>query len=313
MTGAYLPEGADTVVPVEETNFNFRQGVVELPSTVEVFRAVEPGEYVRVQGEDFKKGQVLIKPGVRLRPQDMGILAMMGKSKVKVYRKPRVAVISTGDELLPVESEIVPGKIRETNSYTLSALIESCGGEPVRLGMVPDEQKKVNAVLDEAVNQGVDLILTSAGVSVGAYDFVKQVVEENGELNFWRVNMRPGKPLAFGSYKDIPYVGLPGNPVSSFAGFEVFLRPTLHFLGGVKDWERITLVAALAEDLTSDGRESYLRARLEMHGDKMVASLTGHQGSGNLHSLVLANGLIIVPAGVKFLPSGSTVTAWLLN
>jgi molybdopterin molybdotransferase len=181
------------------------------------------------------------------------------------------------------------------------------------LGIVPDERNKVQAVLEQAVSEKVDLILTSAGVSVGAYDYVKEVVEENGKLDFWRVNMRPGKPLAFGSYKNIPYVGLPGNPVSSFAGFEVFLRPALHFLGGVKNWARISFQAVLADDVSSDGRESYLRARLSMQADKLVASLTGHQGSGNLHSLVLANGLIIIPAGVKFLPSGSQVTVWLLT
>ena len=154
------------------------------------------------------------------------------------------------------------------------------------------------------------MIISTAGVSVGVYDYVRKVIEEQGSLDFWRVNMRPGKPLAFGSYKKIPFVGLPGNPVSSFIGFEVFLRPSINFIGGEVDWQRFTTTATLLEDVESDGRESYLRVFFEDYEGGIGARLNTHQGSGNLFSLVSADGLIIVPVGVKTLHKGKRVEAW---
>jgi molybdopterin molybdotransferase len=156
------------------------------------------------------------------------------------------------------------------------------------------------------------MIISSAGVSVGAFDFVKEVVESNGKMDFWRVNMRPGKPLAFGEYRSIPFIGLPGNPVSAFVGFEVFVRPALGRLGGVLNGIRTTVRVRSEEQIDSDGRESYLRAVVQEKNGVLVARLTGHQGSGNLHSLVQANALLIIPAGVKCVPAGQEVNAWLL-
>jgi molybdopterin molybdotransferase len=158
----------------------------------------------------------------------------------------------------------------------------------------------------------VDLILSSAGVSVGAFDYVKQVIESNGKMDFWRVNMRPGKPVAFGEYKSIPFIGLPGNPVSAFVGFEVFVRGAIGRLGGTSNGVRPTVRVRCEEQIDSDGRESYLRAQVQEVDGVLVARLTGHQGSGNLHSLVQANALLIIPAGVKCVPASQELQAWLI-
>lgn len=313
MTGAPLPKGADAVVPVEDTD-QYKRGLhVELPERVNIFRAVKEGDYVRPRGQDVTAGQQVMSPGIRLRPQDVGMLAMVGVTHAPVYRRPRVAVLSTGDELAALGETLQPGQIYDSNTYALLAQVETTGAEAVNLGIARDKEAVIRARLDETAGQEVDLILSSAGVSVGAFDYVRTVVETHGGLDFWRVNMRPGKPLAFGNYRGIPFVGLPGNPVSAFVGFEVFVRPALAKLSGLADWQRQVFKVELEEGLDSDGRESYLRAVVENQDGRRVARLTGHQGSGNLLSLVQANALLIVPAGVKSLPSGAQVDAWLLN
>jgi molybdopterin molybdotransferase len=308
-----MPEGADAVVPVEDTDFQHRDPGMEAPAQVLIYRQVGPGDYVRPMGEDLHRGEIALNAPIRLRPQDIGFLAMLGVPHVKVYRRARVGLLSTGDELVPVHALLEPGKIRDSNAYTLEALVKSCGAEAVRLGIAADDPGAVQALLDQAVQMGVDLILSTAGVSVGAFDYVRSVVESHGELTFWRVNMRPGKPLAFGSYRGLPFVGLPGNPVSSFVGFEVFVRPALFKLGGLPEVERPSHQVRLLDPLETDGRESYLRASVFYQNGEWVARLAGHQGSGNLRSLVLANALLIVPSGVKSLAVGSDVQAWLLN
>ncbi|HEX9027816.1 MAG TPA: molybdopterin molybdotransferase MoeA, partial [Anaerolineales bacterium] len=243
----------------------------------------------------------------------VGFLATLGENLVKVYRQPRVGLISTGDELVQVEERLSPGKIHDSNVYSLAALVKKYGGEPLNLGIAADREEAVRAKLDQACQAGVDLILSSAGVSVGAFDFVRQVVEERGLLSFWRVNMRPGKPLAFGNYRNKPFVGLPGNPVSSFVAFEVFVRPALLKMGGFPSWERPSQVVRLGEAIESDGRESYLRAIVSRSAGEWSARLTGHQGSGNLRSLIQANALLIVPSGVKSLPAGAELEAWMID
>jgi molybdopterin molybdotransferase len=195
----------------------------------------------------------------------------------------------------------------------LTAMLEREGAQVIRLGSAPDDPQQVEAMLNEAVRQSVDLIVTSAGVSVGAFDYVRQVIETSGSLDFWRVNMRPGKPLAFGIYSGIPLIGLPGNPVSAFIGGLVFVLPVLYRLLGREQTAPRRYKAILAEAVESDGRESYLRAVVQDEGGRLVARLTGHQGSGNLYSLVQANALLIVPSGVKSLPSDSEVEIWFLN
>jgi molybdopterin molybdotransferase len=194
----------------------------------------------------------------------------------------------------------------------LASLVESTGAEVLRLGIAKDTRESVQGLIEQAVLLKADLILSSAGVSVGAFDFVKDVVESSGSLNFWRVNMRPGKPLAFGEYRNIPFIGLPGNPVSAFVGFEVFVRDAIRRLGGITDGSRQRVRVRSEVEIPSDGRESYLRAIIHEENGQTIAKLTGHQGSGNLLSLVQANALLIIPAGVKCVPAGQELDAWLL-
>ncbi|HET9912376.1 MAG TPA: gephyrin-like molybdotransferase Glp [Anaerolineales bacterium] len=312
MTGAPTPQGADAVVPVEDTDFNNRDAGTPAPDDVQIFKSPKPGANIRPRGTDILAGNIVLQTGRLLKPQDLGLLAMLGFAKILVYRKPRLALFSSGDELLDVDAPLEDGKIRDSNSYTLAALVEEAGADVIRLGVAKDNQDSVKDLLERAAELHVDLILSSAGVSVGAFDFVKQVIESNGKIDFWRVNMRPGKPVAFGEYKGIPFIGLPGNPVSAFVGFEVFVRGAIQRLGGSLSGGRPTVRVRCAEQIDSDGRESYLRARVWEENGDFIANLTGHQGSGNLHSVVQANALLIIPAGVKCVPAGQEVNAWLL-
>ncbi len=313
MTGAPLPQGAEAVVMVEDTDFNVRTAGTPAPQTIAVFKPVHPGENIRRRGDDLHSGDKVLSTGTRLRAQEVGLLAMLGMAEVPIFRSPKVALLSSGDELLPVETPLLPGKIHDANSYILAALSEDAGVELIRLGVASDREADVRSRLERAVEEKADLIISSAGVSVGAFDFVKSVVEAGGELDFWKVNMRPGKPLAFGKYHGIPFFGLPGNPVSAFVGFEVFVRPALEKVSGQIPRPHPSQKARLAEPIESDGRESFLRSIvMEEHGH-LTARLTGHQGSGNLLSLVQANALLIVPSGVKSLPAGSEAEIWLIQ
>ena len=195
----------------------------------------------------------------------------------------------------------------------LAALAEKAGCEVSKIGTAADRYDAVDELLSQAAKTEPDLIISSAGVSAGAFDYVKDVVGSSGSINFWKVNMRPGKPLAFGSYRNIPFLGLPGNPVSSFVSFLVFVQPVLELLSGVTTKENPQVKVTLSESIESDGRESYLRAVIRKENGKLIATLTGHQGSGNLISLVRANALLIIPSGVKFCPPGTEVDAWILE
>jgi molybdopterin molybdotransferase len=310
MTGAAMPAGADAVIPVEDTNMHDAAPGDLLPDGVWVIRELRPGDYVRFAGEDFRNRDILVGAGTRLRPQELALLAMQGKQEVVVHKRPRVALFSSGDELLPVEAELSPGKIRETNSYALSALVKSSAADNLWLGIAKDDLGDVVANLDKAYEKEADLIITSAGVSVGAFDYLRAAVEQKGKLQFWKVNMRPGKPFAFGEYRGIPYIGLPGNPASAFIGFEVFVRPALQKMGGVRNWTRGFVAGELQEDVISDGRESYLRVRIVNESARLRVYLTGHQGSGNLYSLVQADALMRVPAGITKLKRNTRVELW---
>jgi molybdopterin molybdotransferase len=313
MTGAMLPPGTEAVVMVEDTDFNVRLPGTPAPQTVVVKKTLQPGENVRRRGDDLHAGDKVLSAGSRLRAQEIGLLAMLGVAGVPIHRQPKVALLSSGDELLPVNVPLPPGKIHDTNSYLLASLAASAGADLLQLGVAADTEADVRSRLERAVEEKVDVIVSSAGVSVGAFDYVKSVVEADGELDFWKVNMRPGKPLAFGKYHGIPFFGLPGNPVSAFVGFDVFVRPALEKLSGLTPHSRPRQTARLAEPVESDGRESYLRAVVAEEGGHLVARLTGHQGSGNIFSLVQANALLIVPSGVKSLPANSEVELWPLE
>lgn len=299
MTGAPIPHGADAVVPYEQTDdrtFQFQGRVNPPPAEISIMRAFKRGESLRARGEDVRVGELILSAGRVLRAADLGILAGLGIPQVAVTRRPRVAVISTGDELLPVDQPLTDGKIHDMNGYTLTALATQLGTEANYLGIAGDSLEDVLRLLDEA--SAYDVILSSAGVSVGALDVVKTAVEMRGSLGFWRVNIRPGKPLAFGRVSGKPYFGLPGNPVSAMVTFDVFVRPALRKLLGIPSTAETTEYAELAEPMTSDGRRTYVRVALTRRDGRLFARSTGTQSSGAISSLVYADGLLILPEGV---------------
>jgi len=313
MTGAPVPPGADAVVPVEDTDEAWRNRERPLPEQIQVTRTVKSGDYIRYPGEDMKAGQIILEQGHMLRPQEMGVLASLGISEISVIRRPRVAILATGDELLEVDEPLRPGKIRNSNGYTQAAQILALGAIPVRLGIAGDTETAVRQKLHAGLEAKVDLFISSAGVSVGAYDVVKSVLEQEGNVGFWRVRMRPGKPLAFGTYHGIPYLGLPGNPVSAMVSFERFARAAIRKMAGHTKLDRPTITVTVQNEIHSDGRESYIRAIVTPYENNYLATLTGDQGSHIMTSLVKANALLIVPEGVKMVPAGSQLTAWMFD
>ncbi len=302
MTGAVLPPGANAVVPVEDTETQ-----PGMPEHIDILKTVKPGDYVRPQGSDLRAGTEVLPAGRQLNPQDLGLLAALGMLHVPVFRRPRVALLSSGDELAAPGEPLSPGKIYDSNSFTLSALIQQSGAQLISLGVARDEQQQVEQLLQSAVEQHADLILTSAGVSVGAFDYIRAVLERSGSLTFWRVNVRPGKPLAFGAYRGIPLIGLPGNPVSAFVGFLLFVAPAIRTLAGLPEHTLQQFTAVLDEPIESDGRESYLRGSVRLEGGVYHAKQANNQSSANIFALVHANALLIVPSGVKSLPVGAEV------
>ncbi len=312
MTGAPIPSGADAVVMIEDTDASVNDVGSVAPETVKITAPLKFGENIRWRGADILVNQEIIPAGSVLLPQHIGILAMLGVSAVPIRRKPKIALFSSGDELISVEEQLTPGKIYDSNTFMLAALLQNAGCEVITLGVASDQYSAVEEILNQAVNTNPDLIVSSAGVSAGAFDYIRNVVESAGTLNLWKVNMRPGKPLAFGSYRDIPFFGLPGNPVASFVSFMVFIQPVLNKLVGKTFSPIVRIKVKNIEDIESDGRESYLRAVVSYVNGIATATLTGHQGSGNLFSMVQANALLIIPAGVKFCPKNSDLAAWML-
>lgn len=312
MTGAPLPHGATAVIMVEDTDHDPGRTGAAAPRRIEARRQVRAGDNVRRRASDAHRGALLLRRGHDLRPQDLGLLAMVGKTHVRVHRKPRVALLSSGDELIPAGKALPPGGIRDTNTITLTTLTAIAGCEIISLGVARDARASIKALLERAGALKVDLILSSAGVSVGALDLMREVIQEQGRLHFWRVNVRPGKPLAVGAYRGTTFIGLPGNPVSAFVGFQLFVKPALDRLRGRPETVRRAFRATLLEPLQLDGRESYFRVAITGKRGRYLARLTGHQGSGNLISLVQADALLMVPAGVKSLPVGAQADAWWL-
>lgn len=314
LTGAPLPEGADAVIPVEDTDQIKQPQNGPLPQVVTFYAAIKQGANIRTVGEDVAAGELVLKKGRILQPQDIGLLISLGIREVKVMKKARIALFSSGDELLNPDETMSPGKIYDANRYVLTGMLEAAGAEVIQLGIARDDPKNVMDTLDQTLQEPPDLIIGSAGVSVGAFDYVRQVIEANGSLSFWRVNMRPGKPVAFGFYKSIPFIGLPGNPVSAYISTLVFVLPCVRKLHGLPPYSQKKVKVVLDEHLESaDGRESFYRGIVRFENGGYRARLTGHQGSGNLFSLIQANALLIVPAGVKVVPEGEMVDAWLLE
>lgn len=313
MTGACVPEGADAVVPVEDTNGQRDDDSSELPATqVNVFRAVSPGEHIRPTGSDLAAGTLVLTTGTVLRPQEIGMLVALGYATVRVYRRPRVVILSHGDELIEVDEPLVSGKIRDVNSYTIAALVETSGAEPVRLPIAHDTLDELRRLFKAALDHRPDMIISSAGVSVGATDLIRTVLKELGTVDFWRVNLRPGKPFAFGQLQDVPFFGLPGNPVSAMVTFDLFVRPSLlKQAGHIAEWP--SAMAVVGEAMQSDGRRSYLRVKLDQIDDQLVATSVGSQSSSALISMVLADGLLIVPENMTDIPVGISLPVRLLR
>jgi molybdopterin molybdotransferase len=311
MTGAPLPEGADAVVRFEETSEGLGGS---WGPTVKVYREVSPRENVRPAGEDIRKGELVLAKGTVLRPQELGVLASLGWPEVEVIRRPRVAVLATGDELVGINEEIGPGQIRNSNEYSIAAQVIRYGGIPVRLGIARDRVEELKAKIEEGLAAKVDLFLTSAGVSVGEYDMVKEVLASEGEMDFWQVSMKPGKPLAFGHIQGVPLIGLPGNPVSAMVSFEQFGRPAILTMLGRRALEKPEVEVVVDEDITGGSRRGFVRGVVTKRGDAYHARpMGGPGGSGILTSMVRANALIIVPEGVRLVKAGERLRAQMLD
>ena len=300
MTGAPIPDGADAVIRIEDTGEDYSDAQRPLPDLVSIKAEVGPANAIRYAGSDLKAGQTILTAGRQIRPQEVGVLASLGVPQVQVIRRPKVAILATGDELIPVEEALVPGKIRNSNGYAQAAQIEALGAEALRLGVAKDTPEDLKAKLQAGLDANVDLFISSAGVSVGVYDVVTDVLQKGGNVNFWKVRMRPGKPLAVGRYGGIPYLGLPGNPVSAMVSFERFARPAILKMGGHAITERPRRKVVFREPIRSDGRETYVRAIIRREADGTLSAIsTGNQGSHVMTSLVKANGLVIIPEGVR--------------
>lgn len=293
-TGAPLPAGADAVVPQEDTEAT--DGHVTLKA------AVTTGAYVRPRGEDLRVGDVVLTSGTALGPAEIGLVATLGSSQVLVHRKPRVAILSTGNELAELGSEPAAGQIPNTNSYSLFAQVLEAGGEPMNLGIATDHLDAIEARLRWA--GAADVVLSSAGVSVGELDLVKTALTRAGaELHLWQVSMRPGKPITFGTWGGRPIFGLPGNPVSAMVTFELFVRPALRRMAGFRAIHRLRLRARALAPIPNPGfRRGYLRVTLERQGREWGVRLTGEQGSAILTSMVKADGLAVVGGDTTIAP-----------
>lgn len=299
MTGAPIPEGADAVLMVEHTR---GEG-----SDVLIFEEVENGENIRRVGEDIKRGDFVIQKGTSLREAHVGMLAALGISKVKVTKKPSVAILATGDEVINIDGKMEPGKVRNSNAYSLSSQVVTAGGIPVNKGIARDEPDELRTKLRACLE--CDVIITSGGVSMGEYDLVKNTLVELGmEQKFWKVAVRPGKPNLFGVIHGKPVFGLPGNPVSSMVGFEIFVRPAILKMLNQSDDPKKEIEAVLEEDIRKKkGLRLFIRAQTRWEDGLYRTKTTGPQGSGILSSMVLANSLIILPEDEEFVEKGRRV------
>lgn len=300
MTGAPIPEGADAVIMKEYTRSG--EGVVE------VLKGVCKGENIRKAGEDVKPGDLVIPEGTLISPSEMGMMAALGRAFVPVYQRPRVSILSTGDELIEPGEVYKEGKIVNSNGYSLYGEVLSTGSIPVYIGIAKDSRESLRDKLTLALNGG-DVVITSGGVSVGDYDFVKDVLKElEGEMRFWKVAIKPGKPLAFGKVKGKPVFGLPGNPVSSMVAFEEFVRPALLKMMGMRDIYRRVIEVTLGEDIEKKpGRRHFIQAILKYRDGTIYAYPLRERGSGILSSLVKADGLIVIDEDITEVKAGSRV------
>ncbi len=305
MTGAPIPKGADAVLMQEDTDQN-GNGILAKDKT-------EVGENIRLAGEDVKEGDLVIQKGAAITPSHIGMMAVVGRSNIYVSQRPTVAILSTGDEIVELDGNPTGPCIYNSNGYMLAAQIRSAGGIPCYLGVAKDDEKDLMEKFDWALK--CDIVVSSGGVSVGDYDLVKATLEKMGnEMAFWKVAMKPGKPLAFGKIGEIPIFGLPGNPVSSFVSFEQFARPAIKKMMGAKDILPRTVQAKLTRTIhKKTGRLHFMSAVVSWDSGEYTVSPAEEQGSGVLKSTVNANGLLVFPLEKDELKGGELVTVQLLE
>ena len=320
MTGAPIPEGADSVVIFEDTDTDEtqRQGS---STEIGILREAEAGLNIRRAGEDIAQGSMVLSQGAVLRPSEIGVLASLGRTTVRVIRRPTVAILATGDELVDISQPLPAGKIYNSNTYSLAALVRRYGGIPKILGIALDSEHSVVAKLRQGLD--ADMLITTGGVSAGDYDLVKDILAKQGEISFWTVRMKPGKPLAFGIIKgvgkagiarNIPHLGLPGNPVSSMVTFELFVRPAMLKMMGKKNLTKPTIEAVVENPVVNrDRRRLFARVVVEKRNGQYFARLTGPQGSGILTSMTSANGLMIIPEDKAGVVAGDIVQVMMLD
>jgi molybdopterin molybdotransferase len=317
MTGAFVPGGADVVVPFEDTDEIDRKEAAIAKTEIGVRVSLASGCNIRRRGEDIAQGELVLAKGKLLRPADIGVLASLGKSMVPVIRRPLVGILATGNEVVEISQPLLPGKIYNSNSYSLAAQVLQYGGIPKLLGVAPDNEEQLTA----AVRAGLqcDILVTSGGVSLGDYDVVKQVLAAEGNISFWTVRMKPGKPLAFGMFKrsdgkEVPHLGLPGNPVSSMITFEVFARPAILKMMGRSNLTKSNITAVMEDSVgNKDGRRIFARVAVTRKDSKYFAHITGPQGSGILTSMAKANGLAIIPENTREVKPGTAVEVMMLD
>ncbi len=316
MTGAPVPAGADTVVPFEETDEVRRRDSGQTLEQINIEAGLLQGSNVRPSGEDVQKGQLVLEAGTVIRPAVVGVLASLGLRQVRVIRRPVVSILATGDELVTVGESLRPGQIFDSNSASVAASVVAAGGLPRILGIARDTLESLHQKLEEVT--GSDLLITSAGVSKGDYDMVKDVLTERGDINFWSVRMRPAKPLAFGHLRSgdspIPMLGLPGNPVSAMVAFEMFARPAIRTMLGMSNLARPMVPGILTGPIfNGDGRRVYARVEVEKRDGIFYATPTGPQGSNILTSMSRANGLAICPEDEPSRQAGDPVDIIMLD
>lgn len=317
MTGAFVPKGADVVVTFEDTDEVDRKQRSVSEAEIGIRVGLPEASNIRRGGEDIAKGELAVKQGTLLCPAEIGVLASLGKAIVSVIRRPVVGILATGNEVLEINQPLLPGKIYNSNSYSLAAQVLRYGGIPKLLGIAPDDVEQLSI----AVRHGLDcdILVTSGGVSLGDYDVVKQVLAAEGNVSFWTVRMKPGKPLAFGMFKrddgkKIPHLGLPGNPVSSMITFEVFARPAILRMMGRSNLAGSNVTAMMEDPVkNNDGRRIFARVVVRRRDGKYFARLTGPQGSGILTSMTKANGLAVIPESTKEVKPGGTVEVMMFD
>ena len=304
MTGAPAPVGCDAIVPIEET--------VEKNGKLILTGQVRPGDHLRIRGEDVSKGELVIAAGTALRPAEINMLASFGYRTVPVFRRPKVAILSTGDELVEPGEDIGTGQIFNSNDYSIAAAVKQLGGEPVLLGIARDDRQSLTEKIAAGLEE--DLLITTAGVSMGDHDLVCDVLEAlQVERRFWKVDIKPGRPTAFGLKNGKPVFSLPGNPVSSMITFEQFVRPALLKMMGHQRLIEPLVRAVMQETIKKKpGRVQFLRVRVAKDGQRLVASSSGDQNTGILRTLLRANGIAVLPADLEQLASGEEVDVQLI-